>query len=926
MKSFKKSIVFLMVAALVFGTVAPAFAATPSDVVATTYEDAVGKLVALGIINGYEDGTFQPEKSITRAEFAKIACYVVGQQDAANLSKGTATKFSDVSSTHWASGFVSVASNQGLLKGYPNGTFKPEANVTYAEAITILVRALGMSPVVEGKGTWPANYMAKAAEVGMFDNVTGLTGNDNAVRGNIAKLSLNTMEQEKWAASGYNDKGEINYGPKVGVTLLSDRYKKYTNSATGELDIVKDQYVIATRIVADMNDNVVALDDNAAGSSPEQVKVVDGLDMSQYIGCKIDYLRFTDSTTDKYVSYVQNKSTVVNGKITEVKTSNKVVVNGKDYEVASSLLTGNKVMVNYGKSSYEDFATLTSDVNGGTKTVMGRLVIDPDTSKVSSISVVTPETIVSNVANKTVAQFVVKEVKTNGAVTDYEAATQFDLDDVTDNDTKDKKETIFVKNGKLATKADVKVGDVVVRMNDFVFITDNKVTGKVTGITTKDEVSVNGVKYSKTSIGALMTKNGKVEDGTTLNSTVTDYLNKDVTLSLNSVGDYALLSGSVNSSAADQYGMLTQKAWRADAPDANGKRNYFVELRTMTGEKRSFQITGSDDAIAYSVLGIDNGYFLGNTVNNIDLTGATTGTLIRYIVSADGKIDAKDIEVVVNTDSTSDYNYVAIATGKVLVSDDAKSIIDNTVPASPVRYYFSDTESVILNNKAGTVEKATNWDALSMSSSVNVFTDHTADGTYNANITGVGALMVVDKDTNIVKVLAIAAPAYISSNDKVYGVVTDAPYYGLDSDNNSKTFVKIFNENSTKTYEVSSATIASFVYGDEKLEVGDFVVYTVNTDNEVSGIADETDKVLIVANDGNKFDTSYVKSFGDSIVTFDNVGGSARLDSDVKVYDASGATPAMVSTSEIKAGIMARAIDTDTVKDGLADVVVILSK
>jgi len=166
MKSLKKSLVFLVVLTMVLSTIAPVFAATPSDVTGTDYEAAVSQLVTLGVIAGYEDGTFKPDQSITRAEFAKIACYVVGVKDAADLSKG-ATKFKDVPATHWASGFVNIASEKGLLKGYPDATFKPEANVTYAEAITILVRALGMAPVVEGKGTWPANYLAKASAAGV---------------------------------------------------------------------------------------------------------------------------------------------------------------------------------------------------------------------------------------------------------------------------------------------------------------------------------------------------------------------------------------------------------------------------------------------------------------------------------------------------------------------------------------------------------------------------------------------------------------------------------------------------------------------------------------------------------------------------------------------------------------------------------------
>ncbi len=164
----------------------------PADVSGTTYEYAVGKLIDLGIVNGYEDGTFRPERDITRAEFSKIVCLLLDKGPEIEESKGS-TGFDDVKDSHWASGYINVAAENQLIKGYPDGTFKPTNNVTYAEAVTILVRALGYTEEVEGEGTWPQNYLDKAEEIGITMEITFENPSAKASRGDVAKLTWNTF-------------------------------------------------------------------------------------------------------------------------------------------------------------------------------------------------------------------------------------------------------------------------------------------------------------------------------------------------------------------------------------------------------------------------------------------------------------------------------------------------------------------------------------------------------------------------------------------------------------------------------------------------------------------------------------------------------------------------------------------------------------
>ena len=114
-----------------------------SDVAATSwYNTAVSTLSSMGIITGYPDGTFHPNAAITRAEFAAIAARFDNDGDK------TAAKFSDIA-THWAKDEISIAYNNGWITGYPDGTFGPQRDITRAETMTLVNRVLNRQPETE---------------------------------------------------------------------------------------------------------------------------------------------------------------------------------------------------------------------------------------------------------------------------------------------------------------------------------------------------------------------------------------------------------------------------------------------------------------------------------------------------------------------------------------------------------------------------------------------------------------------------------------------------------------------------------------------------------------------------------------------------------------------------------------------------------
>lgn len=102
--------------------------------------DAIAKVSKIGLMSGYKDGTFKPNQSLTRAEMATLVALL--GPDSENSGDG----FSDISS-HWAKEAILKAQSAGILKGYKDGTFRPNALLTRAEAVVAINRALGRAPL-----------------------------------------------------------------------------------------------------------------------------------------------------------------------------------------------------------------------------------------------------------------------------------------------------------------------------------------------------------------------------------------------------------------------------------------------------------------------------------------------------------------------------------------------------------------------------------------------------------------------------------------------------------------------------------------------------------------------------------------------------------------------------------------------------------
>lgn len=194
MRNLKKVIALVAVFAMLVSTVA--FAASYSDVAEdNNYYEAIEMLSNLNILTGDDadgDGVmdFRPNDTITRAEVAAIVCRIQNINNAAQQK----TPFTDVPSSHWASGYVAQAAGQNIINGEGDGVFNPEGNVLYEQAVKMFVRTIGYEPYVEANGGYYTGDLTAATRYGVLDGVVGGTPGVAATRGQVAQMAFNAID------------------------------------------------------------------------------------------------------------------------------------------------------------------------------------------------------------------------------------------------------------------------------------------------------------------------------------------------------------------------------------------------------------------------------------------------------------------------------------------------------------------------------------------------------------------------------------------------------------------------------------------------------------------------------------------------------------------------------------------------------------
>ena len=186
-----------------------------------SYKNAITTLTTLKVINGYDDGTFKPDQSITRAEFTKLVVYMLGY----GAFSTQITQFNDVPTTHWANANIKTAYDLNIINGYDDTTFKPDDSVTYEQALKMMVCTLGYQSFAEGKGGYPKGYQAQGSTLGLTKGVSGVAYDAPATRGVVAQIMYNALEVDMYELKD-------NEWKSANKTLLNDYLNVYKLKGT----------------------------------------------------------------------------------------------------------------------------------------------------------------------------------------------------------------------------------------------------------------------------------------------------------------------------------------------------------------------------------------------------------------------------------------------------------------------------------------------------------------------------------------------------------------------------------------------------------------------------------------------------------------------------------------------------------------------
>ena len=161
-----------------------------------TYKEAVDVISALGVVDGYSGGDFRPDDVLTRGAAAKIICnLILGPTTAEALSAGTAP-FKDVPVTNTFAGYITYCSQQGIISGYADGTFRPTGTLSGNAFMKMLLGALGYDSSIEGYtgANWTVNVIKQAVGIGLDDGNDNFVGSQAVTREEAALYAFNMLQ------------------------------------------------------------------------------------------------------------------------------------------------------------------------------------------------------------------------------------------------------------------------------------------------------------------------------------------------------------------------------------------------------------------------------------------------------------------------------------------------------------------------------------------------------------------------------------------------------------------------------------------------------------------------------------------------------------------------------------------------------------
>ena len=208
-----------------------------------TYQEAVDVISEIGVVDGYAAGDFKPNEVLTRGAAAKIICnLILGPTTASALSADTAP-FKDVPVTNTFAGYITYCSQQGIINGYADGTFRPTGTLSGNAFMKMLLGALGYDSSIEGYtgGNWSVSVIKQAAGIGLDDGNDEFVGSKAVTREEAALYASNML---KATMVEYDAKTTVNVnGATVTVAGNKAQDKAWGTATNNDGNIDDDGFV-----------------------------------------------------------------------------------------------------------------------------------------------------------------------------------------------------------------------------------------------------------------------------------------------------------------------------------------------------------------------------------------------------------------------------------------------------------------------------------------------------------------------------------------------------------------------------------------------------------------------------------------------------------------------------------------------------------
>ena len=769
-----------------------------ADIKAT---EAVDMLTALGVIDGFEDGSFQPNGTVTRAQMAKMIYVARTGNSNADSYASTPTTFTDITG-HWAAGYIKYCQANGIIAGKSATKFCPNDNVTGIEAAKMLLVTAGYKADKEGLvgAAWANKTLGLAEENSLLDDVnTSLAAalpRQYAAQIIYNALDMDTVKYEDGeVVKNETTKTEMKQVPNYkadGKTIES--YSTVATTVT-ENETVGEKYL---KLVTDEDLilDTMSYDDNKDQYSFLGYTKIKG-DYSALMGQKVKVLHEKNKTDKVFGVYADPDSKVVATAICDdldtVSSSNeKIKVDGTEYKTDGAL--SSVQVFDFNQSAVA--GKLASYINDADVAPYSIKLIDNDDNGKIDRAVVTP--------------FTVNEVTYVGStsITLKGIGSVDKADLILSNDVKkdDYVKVIAVANSvkekRVASKVDV-------------------VTGTVESVKDSSTVKVDGTWYTKAKTSTDTLSDADLDSKVELQVVNGFYFAADVVAG--GSGSTDVLYVSAADAAKTKLGDVSAKV-KAYFTDGSDKEITVVE------------VNGKDLTVAdNSVVDLDGnkqpqtGSYL--TTNN----KIVVGMMYRYETKKNGDYKLYALSDSNSKDRAGYKKYASIAgTGKF--DKDTKRLTAGT------SFTVADDATVFVqapNAKSGDKVKVITGKALKKWATVSTLYAQVLANETNGT-----------KNAKVVSVLYTDDKAISSASDDSYGFVTATPVRAKNADGDKVWQYEIWNGSKTiNVFEDDSSDTA-------KANKGDFIKYNIVSDTEIEDIETGIGSYeAVTAIDGDNIDT-----------------------------------------------------------------------